>query len=264
MSAFIDRLQEAATRSSPLPPVSASIGLRNIHDSEVVADPGISDEELQSILGFACVIEYSSEPRLITCRRYDKKGALSYVGAICHSAGGYRQFRTDRIDAVIDPASGEVLGAGSFFDRFEPKSDKTAVDDWGLTRSRKSTLNAGLNVLAFIARCDGYWHPLEHEPIENFITSMWMRKEWEGDPPIDRIIAHAQRLAPSAVEALSALKYYARSDTSTRILLNSVTALIAADGLISSEENMWAVEIARAIDELQAAEFRKYVGDLHS
>jgi hypothetical protein len=247
-------------RPVPLPPIATTIELRPIDDDpEIVADPGIASD-LQTILGFGCVIEYVGEPRLITCRRYDVKGPVGYVGAICHAARGYRQFRTDRIDAVLDPVTGEVLGSGTFFARFEPLSRHAAPEYWGLKRRQKSTLVAGLNILVFLARCDGQWHPLEHEPIERFISSMWLRKEWEGDPPMDRILTHANRLAPGGNEALSAVKYYGRSTTSTRILSNAIAEIIAADGVILPEENAWATEICSALAEIADDDFREFTG----
>ena len=197
-----ESLARRADRSSALPPVAAMFSLREIEDPEVGAAPDEFEPELQSIAAFACIIEYDGDHRLITCRRFDLVGELGYVGAICHAARGYRQFRCDRIQTVFDAASGEALGDGSFFHRFEVQSRRERAPTWGLTPNQKAELIAGLNVLAFMARCDGRWHPLETPVIEKFVCSMWLRKEWPGDPPLDEIVAHSQRLAPELGDLL--------------------------------------------------------------
>lgn len=238
-----ETLARWAGRSSALPPVAATFSLRQIEDPEVGAVPANIEPELQSIAAFACIIEYDGDHRLITCRRFDLIGELGYVGAICHAARGYRQFRCDRIQTVFDAASGEVLGDGGFFHRFEAESRREREPTWGLTPSRRATLVAGLNVLAFMARCDGRWHPLETPVIEKFVCSMWLRKEWPGDPPLDEIVAHSQRLAPDSETFFRALQHYAHSSTSAKVLQRSIGDLIAADGVICSAEMGWGSEI---------------------
>lgn len=199
--------------------------------------------ELDPITAFVCVIEYVGDARLITCRRYDIVGEHGYVGAICSTANGYRQFRTDRIAYVADAYTGEVIGDGSYFARFEPRSVRDRAPTWGLIPSQKATLVAGLNVLSFMAHCDGQWHPLETEPVERFICSMWLRKEWPGDPPIDEILAHSRRLAPDADTFFRALNCYAKSASSSAVLRRAVGDLVSADGVICGDEVNWSTEL---------------------
>jgi hypothetical protein len=240
-------------RHSALPPVADSFSLNRIEDPEIGLAPATTDADLQEISAFVCIIDYEGDHRLITCRRYDLIGDLGYVGAICHAAGGYRQFRCDRIRAVFDASTGELLGDGSFFNRFEVRSRRERAPTWGLSSSQRATLVAGLNVLAFMARCDGEWHPLETGSIESFVCSMWLRKEWSGEPPIDEIIAHAQRLSPDSETFFKGLKHYASSSTSTQLLRRAIGDLIAADGIICSAEIAWGTEID-AFFEAQAQE----------
>jgi hypothetical protein len=241
--AGFESLARWADRSSALPPVAATFSLRIVEDPEVGLAPIDGETELQSIAAFVCIIEYDGEHRLITCRRFDLIDELGYVGAICHSAGGYRQFRCDRIQTVFDASSGEELGDGGFFHRFEAQSRRERAPTWGLTPSQKATLIAGLNVLAFMARCDGRWHPLETPVIEKFVCSMWLRNEWPGDPPLDEIVAHSQRLAPDSETFFRALRHYAHCSTSAKVLQRSIADLIAADGVICSAEMSWGSEI---------------------
>lgn len=256
---LVSRFRDALRQEAPLPPVASSIELRRIADDEVLDAVPEEAQHLLPISAFACVIEYQGDLRLITCRRHDIKEGVGYVGAICHSARGYRQFRTDRITSVIDPTTGEVLGDGRFFERFEAEST-SGDSNWGLSRSRKATLIAGLNVLAFMARCDGRWHPLETEPVENFVTTMWLRKEWDGDPPIDAIVGHARLLAPDADTALRGLKYFTHSRGSMNILRSALIKLIAADGVICEAETEWMIEIDDLMETLRDREFEQYSG----
>ena len=191
-------------RASAPPPLASSLNV--ISCSAEDGWPRASDVDcLDPISGFTCVIEYNQEQRLISCRRLKERGSILYIGAVCLTAGGYREFKSDRIGSVIDPQTGEVLGSGDFFDRFIIDETVAPQDTWGLTKSRKVTLVAGLNILAFMADCDGEWHPLETEPVESFVCSLWMRQEWPGEPPLDRIVSHARRLSqtqtPSSKES---------------------------------------------------------------
>src|SRR3546814_3306482 len=109
-------------RVGALPPYMASALVPNPRsESEPIEEPVA---EAEPISAFLCIIEYLDETRPITCRRYERIGAMGYVGAICHLAGGYRQFRCDRITAVFDAHNGELLGCGQFFARFrlEPRT----------------------------------------------------------------------------------------------------------------------------------------------
>lgn len=255
MAEFAD-LARWAGREATLPPVKSSFDLASLSDEGEVALLPVEDEP-QPISAFVCIIDYDGNTRLITCRRFDRIGSSTYVGAICHSAHGYRQFRCDRIESVYDPTSGEVLGDGGYFERFTVDSARDRAPTWGLSSSRKATLVAGLNVLAFMARCDGRWHPLEAEVIERFICSMWLRMEWEGDPPLDEIVAHAQLLSPDARTFFHALRHYANSSSSTRILCRAISDLIEADGVICASEASWGAEVDAFFRGYDESEFHR-------
>ncbi|RZF64296.1 hypothetical protein EWE75_12175 [Sphingomonas populi] len=244
ISAVDALMTKRAGVTSALPKVPAGIVLTyDLVDEASAIATDIDDEDDQPITAFVCIIDYQGEIRLITCRRFDIIGENGYVGAICHVASGYRQFRCDRIGSVADAVTGEILGDGSYFNRYAPTTKRAPAATWGLTPARKSHLVAGLTVLAFMARCDGVWHPLETESIEAFICSMWMRKEWEGDPPVVDIINHAQRLSPTSGDFFRALERYVGNKSSAAILRNAVRDLICADGVICDAESGWALEL---------------------
>lgn len=247
-----------AGRPSALPPLAFEIAVQ-VEDAPdmIVAEP--IDGAPQSIAGFICVIDYCGETRLITGRRYDLIGDLGYVGAICHTASGYRQFRCDRISAVSDAYTGEVLGDGGYFARFSIDGHRERAPSWGLTPGRKHLVVSGLNIMAFMARCDGYWHPLESGAIERFVCSLWLRKEWPGNPPIEEIIAHAQRLAPDSEVFFRSLARYAPSQANVKVIKRAVIDLIEADGVVCASETTWAQEVQAAFEETSASSSEEFI-----
>ena len=250
-------LQEFAVKTAVLPP--GLTALLDCDDVDTLPDAPTDADEPQAIAGFMCVIEYADAhgevtERLITCRRYLTVGGNASVGAICGNSRRYKLFRCDRIMEVCDAETGASLGDGSYFGRFTVSAAKPLADMWDTTSQRKSLIVAGLNVLAFMARCDGHWHPLEAQTIEDFICSLWLRKEWEGSPPLDRIVAHARRLAPDGEVFENAIRQYAHSSTSRAVLTQYVQRVIAADGVICEDEHRWAACYAECMEEAVAAE----------
>lgn len=235
-------------RASVLPRLHPSFREEALAPGEcgvIAAEPN-SEGLFEPVAGFICVIEYENEfgipsQRLVTCKSLRRTSEGFNLGAVCHAARGFRSFKATRITAVYDATTGELLGSGDYFRRFAIDEGRERVPTFGLMRSRAAHLIAGLNVLAFMARCDGLWHPLEEEPVERFICSLWMRKEWPGDPPLAEVLAHARRLAPDSDVFFRSLRAYARSTTSSRVLLNSISALIEADGVICGEETDWVL-----------------------
>lgn len=236
-------LEQVAQKDSVLPS-SIDPSLLDCPDEDL-PDAASDPAEPQAITGLMCVIEYVDAngvvtERLITCRSYRSTNGNASIGAICGNTKRFKLFRCDRIREVCDAQTGLSLGDGSFFERFVLSAAKPGADDWNTTSQRKSIIVAGLNVLAFMGRCDGYWHPLEAALIEGFVCSLWLRKDWEGDPPLDRIVAHANRLAPDGQVFEQAIRQYAHSSTSRRVLDQYVARLIEADGVICEAEHRWA------------------------
>lgn len=260
MSGF-EVLRSWVGRSAVLPPITDRIVLTPAAELAAVEPPDAIDADPEPISAFLCMIDYDGETRLITCRRYEGIGEHRYVGAICHAAKGYRQFRCDRIEGVFDAQTGEQLGDGQYFDRFSLDSYRERPPTWGLTPGRKMRLVAGLNALAFMARCDGHWHSLEGEVIERFIVSLWLRQEWPGDPDVAEILQHTERLAPDADVFFKALKLYAESDGLSTLLRRSMAELIAADGRICPAEMDWATEVETFFRDYSDARYRELFGE---
>nr|WP_314469809.1 hypothetical protein [uncultured Sphingomonas sp.] len=216
--------------------------------------PPPADDTPQPIAGFICAIEYADADgavteRVINCRRYEHFNDKPRVGAICGTSRKYKTFNCDRILQVSDVVTRQHLGDGTFFEQFVVGAYKVSKSDWNTTSQRKSLIVAGLNVLCFMARCDGHWHDLEEQVIEDFVCSLWMRKEWENEPPLPEIIAHARRLAPDGEVFRAAIGQYGHSSTSAAILSRFVQRVVAADGVICDDEHRWAAEFTELLAE---------------
>lgn len=234
----------------------------DFNDGADIAAPTTIDMVAEPISGFACFILYRSASgaetfRSITCHRIEVTDGSFVIRALCHKREQPRAFRVDRILEVADFQTGEVLGDGQYFERFvEGGTVAFQANDWGLSRSQKSALISGLNALAFMAKVDGQWHPLESDVVEAYVRSTWHRKEWPNDPPLESIVAHARRLAPDAETFFAALKALSKSDGSRRLIVQSLHALASADGVITDEEFQALCDMEDYLEEL--AEDRRY------
>jgi len=201
--------------------------------------------EAGPIAGFACIITYSdargrSSERRVTCQRLDRAASQIYLYAYCHERAAVRQFRLDRIIAVIDLHTGEVEDEPArFFERFTVDREQSTKLGWGLSVRKRADLVAGLNALVFMARCDREWHPLEREALEAFIASYWLRAELPGEPPLDEIMAHADRLAPDAETFYVSLMRCGDNPVLARMIRRHIQAVVEADGRIAAEEFHW-------------------------
>lgn len=222
------------------------VGLEVEDDAPVIAAP----TELEPIAGYSCLISYASasgapSERQISCSRLELSGGVSYLRAHCHLRGKQRVFRIDRIVEVVDLHTGEVTqDATSFFGRFVIGFQTESAYHWGLSPKQRVDLVAALNVLAFLARVDGRFHPREAAAIEAFACGYWMRAELRGDPPINDIVAYADRLKPDAEIFYVALERAAGQPTIRAMLPRAIVAVIEADGVITPEEHRYAQRVS--------------------
>ena len=249
-------LQSFELQPAVLPPaIDDMITFEKIGPGEGVEEPS----RPQTIAGFICRIDYTNSKgeashRVIRCKSMKAGPHGPVVGAVCLSSRAFKDFRCDRIAEVFDAETGETLGTGGFFDQFVVGKYNGSASHWNTTSQRKSLIVAGLNVLSFMARCDGRWHPLEEEVIEAFVCALWLKKGWENSPPMADVLAHARRLAPDGQVFRSAIRQYAHSAGSGQVLSRFVQRIIAADGVICDSEHRWATEFADALEEARAEE----------
>lgn len=186
--------------------------------------------------------------RRIVCLRLETRAAVHYLSARCLERKAPRTFRVDRITSLIDPATGEIHQPGHvWLMQFEDALVSDAPFRYGLSPTHYADFNAGLTVLAFIARCDGQWHALEGDAIEAFASAYWIRAEIAA--PFDEIavMRHAARLGPDAESLLDAIARCAANPVLQRIICRHVDAVIDADGYHHPKEIYWARQIREAL-----------------
>lgn len=209
--------------------------------------PGQAD----AVTGHNCIIEYvdrkgSASVRQISCIRINTAtGGKTYVTAWCHERRARRVFVVGGITQVIDAETGEMLGGGStYFERFTTDGHFQAGFRWGLSPSDYTDLVAGLNVMLFLARCDGETHAREADEIESFVTSWWIRREIMHDIPEAEIATKIRRLAPDAEAFVMALDRASANRILRPLLAGYTGRLIEADGIFHQNELYWIQIVA--------------------
>ncbi len=203
----------------------------------------------EAITGFCCIISYRDSKgreseRRITCQRLDDAAGIAYIYAYCHERAAVRQFRVDRIVYVADLLTGEIEeSASSFFSRFGVGQRQRSPVGWGLSVRSRADLLAGLNALVFMARCDKEWHRAERATIEDFVSSYWLRAELRGQPPMDDIMRHVDRLAPDPEAFFVSLTRCQQSPLLAATIRRRMAAVIDADGVLHDAESFWGGKV---------------------
>lgn len=248
-------------RNLAVKPNMRNVALAYIVDDESgwrdVGDPPEIPIDLSLIAGTSCIIEYGNaagehSQRVVTCQRLDDHNGTRYLWAYCHLRRQIRQFRVDRIVAMFDTETGEQYESPTlFFDRYRVDNRHGSQPGWGLSVRERSDFLSFLNALVFLARCDREFHPLERTALEHAISTSWIRMEYRGDPDIDSILAHTDRLAPDAETFWIAMHRCANRPALLDVLRRSARDVVEADGVIAPEEFYWGSRIDEFVLELQ-------------
>lgn len=228
-------LERKADRPVPTPDAPKSFAIRVSGQDD---DEGSSDaEELLDVVGLALGITYvdsqgDKSRRRITVRSLVSRGDVLMVNAYCHEREAVRQFRIDRIEELVVLSTGEVIeDAAGFFDRLAGR-DPTAEALAGCRHA--------LQVLTFLARCDGHLHPAEQAEIAEFVIENAPRP-LEIDEK--RVRQHVSALYPdqtSYCRALRAIRF--SGGDQMRQLSRAIRRVLDADGLLHDSEFEWALE----------------------
>lgn len=205
--------------------------------------------DIISISGYPIIIKYKNakdilSERLVTCQRLDRAADALYLWGFCHHRLAVRQFRIDRIVEVADAGTGEVPDTPmAFFAQFQVDRSQRSKPGWGLNVRQRADFVALLNALVFMARCDREYHPLEREALEAVVERYWLRFEAPGEPDVEAILAHADRLAPDAETFFVSLHRCANDPRLVRLLKESAAQIIDADGVHAVHELYWGGKI---------------------
>ncbi len=240
-------------RESIPTPASLKVDIQLVDDPEtLVEDSPFPLGDLDTVSGFSCIIAYvdskaRASQRRITCIRIEKAGERTYLRAYCHERNANRQFRLDSIQDVFDARTGELLAAvgWDFFNGFAVDHEQASRFGWGLPVRKSADLVAGLNALVFVARCDNQFHETERDAIERFVASFWLRMEAAGEPPMEDILTHVQRMSPDPEAFYLALARCSTNPPLCRMIRSHIRNVIDADGVIRAEEFYWG----KAVDD---------------
>ena len=217
----------------------------------VFTDPAeVPDAQVQrdASSAWAALIVYENakgkrSSRRISCQAIKGFASAETVISFCHERRMVRSFRIDRIIELICAETGEVLDPVSHFDHLRLTGALSIKDD---------ALLEVVRVLAFLARCDGEYHPLESTALED--TLMRYAVRFGGtDASIEAALKGARRLAPDGDDLIKALERFSASPLGpklSRFILDAGADLIAADGRLDSEEARWAVEMSNLLKEM--------------
>ena len=238
--------------------VSPRLGPQVTVTLEIASDDDelISEERyagLDTITGLALVVEYVSasgetSQRLVTCRSLSLRGEVLYLSAFCHFRKSLRSFRVDRVNAVIEPSTGEIFPDGrEFFRKFDPDHAAESPLHWGLHPRLRADLIALLTVLIFVARCDKQYHPLEREALEAILVKFWMHLEIRSEPDIDDILAYSDRLAPDGEAFWLSLNRIRNDPKIVALLKSGMRGVVEADGVVKAEEFYWVTQVEESL-----------------
>lgn len=172
--------------------------------------------------------------RRITCIRSESRiGGVPAIFAFCHEAGEPRLFRLDRIKAMANCHTGEILDTHHHI---------AQLRQHGLPFVNRGMLTVA-QILLFIARCDGQHHPAEWDAIEDGMARYALRFGGDDNDLVD-CLSKLRCLAPDAKDFTNSLSALVKSPATYRRpvvrLLQSLCAdVIDADGRHTHHEIAW-------------------------
>lgn len=247
MSLQLDRLAASFAKLRVVPPLPLGrFGKIGGRDDDLVT--GGDRDDLAGWATFICYVNAKGErsERRISCHRLEGYGRPELVRAYCHESRQPKSFRIDRIVELIDYRTGEVAN---------PLEHFQYLLSHGLIDMEDKVLRELAKLLVFMARCDGQFHLLEAEAIEHCLTSYVLRfGGTEND--IERVLSNCRALAPDGIDAIKSVERIVNapeSDRLVRLILDSTSAVIDADGRHAPEEVQWAVELSQVLKERATA-----------
>lgn len=263
LSSKLSRLWEEVRGTPPVQPVIAIVSSGPESDADELlpkeeaaigsTQGGPPTWQVSPISGINMSIRYrdskgQASERQIVCRRLESYGETAQLVAWCALRNRQRNFRVDRILSAWDSANGQVFEPGSaLLDHFILDRESSGRYRFGLSPQRFEVFNAALNVMAFVARCDGNWHVLEAEAIEDFVVACWMRLELPGDLDLNAVAAHVARLSPDDEVLWKAVETCAANPVLAKLIVRHLGNIIDADGIHHPREVYWATNIADAL-----------------
>lgn len=237
MSSFEDRLV-AELGEFPIRPEAPAGRQVRVGDEAENSEPDETDESATTT-AFIAYTDAHGEPseRVITFRGLEQQDdRVVSILSWCHERQAIRRFRIDRIGEMICPESGEVL---------DPIEHCLALKRNGALKMRDFALTRVMNIATFMARCDGDYHHLERDYLEDML-GRYFRFFGGDDAAFECAMVEAPRLAPGSRDFIRAL-YYLRTRPNrrelARFVLNACAETMDADGHHHDDEIRWGIEV---------------------
>lgn len=197
---------------------------------------------VQSISGLTLIMTYRDSKgaisnRRISCKRIEDRKGKPYLVAWCFERSASRTFLIGNIIEAADIETGEVYGdPQALLAAFRPDVQADSAWRYGLSPRDYAMLNAALNVLTFIARCDRDWHPEEEAVIRDFVPHYWNRCELTAPYDEREVDRHINRLAPDDETFYVSLERCLTVPTVAKLLRPTIDKVIEADGALDGRE----------------------------
>lgn len=197
----------------------------------------------------SCFIEYTNSKgedssRSITIVRISGHyGQPETLGAHCHAQERYKNFRVDRIQTMCDCETGETL---------DPLEHCLSLHRHGALKIEDKALARVMQIVTFMARCDGEYHALERDAIDSVIGRYFLNHDGH-QADFERASREAHRLAPSADDIRKALQWVKRAPERSRLarfITRSAAEVIDADGIHRLQETEWGIRLDEALKKL--------------
>lgn len=235
---MLKRIGEHGKRPVPFLPASYKESLPD--KDALIETQEATGEVLQDAVGTGWYIAYkdssgSSSRRRISVNRITVINENLYLNAYCHSRQAPRQFKVANISEAVDLATGEVLDTSAIIsNRFTALLKLLHSDPRINSNDALKACRHGLNILAFLSRCDGHMHPAEEDVMIRWIDDAFFY--FELDQTV--LLNHIRRLYPTNETYLESIQkfYNFRSNKSAEKFRDYAMRLIEADGVIVAEE----------------------------
>ncbi len=218
-------------------------------DESVLLQGAIVEEGV----GFCAAISYVDakgveSERRITIKDVYKDAGDYRIDAWCHERNAWRQFLGSRIINYSDAVTGEVWDtADAVMQRLILLADH-AENDQGIytTRLLRQT-RPSINILLFLARCDGHLHPAEIDAVLRHVDRCSDGRRYD-EQRVDRLV---RKQRPEQTVFLTSLKKIIRTEPKwLGHIVRDAKQVIEADEIIASEEAKYGAELHSHIQAL--------------
>lgn len=248
LASVFNRRATIAKFAPPAAPRSMKMDVSSSDDDEMPTGTSF-DDEFSVAVGEAIGLRYvdangAVSQRRITVHSVGRSGTGSlFINAWCHERRAARRFRADRVDSIIELATGEIIDhPDRVIERFATLCDEAAPVDNAVDQVMRLARD-GLNILVFLARCDGQFHSSESDVISHYLLDVAFDINFDGDA----VMVTVGRMHPDPYCYRQSVARLGRGPGDLERVAKFAARLIDADGAISDEEFEFGQELSTAL-----------------